>query len=203
MRRLVPAIAALTLAACNGGGNDVPATPPAPADPTDPASIVEAARACNPADFAHVPPATNGRPEFHGDPDTAQRNALESELYLERMRLQPCVYELPSGLMISVTRATEGDSPVRGDMVTVNYEGWLADGTVFDSSYARGEPATFPSDRLIAGWVEALPLMRTGEEWTLYIPAGLAYGSRGAGSVIGPEQALTFRLELLELPGRE
>jgi FKBP-type peptidyl-prolyl cis-trans isomerase FklB len=73
---------------------------------------------------------------------------------------------------------------------------------VFDSSRTRGEPATFPSDRLIAGWVEALPLMREGERWELYIPGDLAYGSRGTGP-IGPNQALVFDLELIDLPGAE
>lgn len=186
------------LAAC---AESVPATPPVPADPENVASILEAARDCRAEDFAHLPVAEPGRPEFGGNPTEAQMNAFLSDFYIETMALRPCVYALPSGLHIEITRAVEeGGSPVTGDPVIVNYEGRFQNGDLFDSSYERGQPACFPSDRLISGWVEALPLMRVGEEWTLHIPYQLAYGERGRPPVIPPAKALTFRMELLELP---
>lgn len=135
--------------------------------------------------------------------DQAAHNAALSAAFITAARTQPCVFELPSGLNIRIDRAVEDEnalSPRSGEMVTVNYEGRHLDGSVFDSSYARGTPASFPSDRLIAGWVEALPLMRVGEEWTLYIPAALAYGEVGTpGGPIGSNEALTFRLELISV----
>lgn len=83
--------------------------------------------------------------------------------------------------------------------MTVHYEGRLTDGTVFDSSYERGQPATFPSDRLIPGWVEILPMMSVGDEWEIVIPSELAYGPRGAGGSIPPNSTLIFKLELLDV----
>lgn len=135
--------------------------------------------------------------------DLGAHNAALSTAFITAARAQPCVFELTSGLNIRIDRAVLDDnavSPRSGELVTVNYEGRHIDGSVFDSSYARGTPATFPSDRLIAGWVEALPLMRVGEEWTLYIPSALGYGEVGTqGGPIGPNEALTFRLELISV----
>ena len=106
---------------------------------------------------------------------------------------------LPSGLMYTVISAGDGATPGAADQVTVHYRGTLIDGTAFDSSYDRGQPATFPVNGVIAGWVEALQLMPVGAKWELYIPSELAYGPRGAGGVIGPDCALVFEVELLEI----
>lgn len=134
----------------------------------------------------------------------AESNALIGEAFLAAADAAPCVYQLPSGLRLRVDVANpDGQSPQSGETVRVHYEGTLPDGTVFDSSYARGQPAEFPSDRLIRGWVEALALMNTGETWSLFIPSDLAYGAQGAGGDIGPNATLRFKVELLALPMRE
>ncbi|MFP4518198.1 MAG: FKBP-type peptidyl-prolyl cis-trans isomerase [Oceanicaulis sp.] len=137
--------------------------------------------------------------------DEASYNAQVSQSYLEANAGRECVFELPSGLQFTIVNAVEdAPSPTSGELVRVDYEGRLVSGETFDSSYERGQPAMFPSDRLISGWVEALPLMRVGEEWTLFIPPELGYGQRGTpGGPIGPNQALIFKIELLGLPGRE
>ncbi|RMF13023.1 MAG: FKBP-type peptidyl-prolyl cis-trans isomerase [Alphaproteobacteria bacterium] len=111
------------------------------------------------------------------------------------------VVKRPSGLAYRVLRHGEGAGVPRGAMVIVHYEGRFLDGRVFDSSYARGEPARFPSDRLIPGWVEALSLMHEGDKWELLIPARLGYGSRGAGKVIPPDTPLFFTVELIGVEG--
>ncbi|MGJ3231628.1 MAG: FKBP-type peptidyl-prolyl cis-trans isomerase [Oceanicaulis sp.] len=138
------------------------------------------------------------------DQDQASYNAQVSQSYLEENAGRECVFELPSGLQFTIVNAVEdAPSPNSGELVRVDYEGRLVSGDVFDSSYERGQSAVFPSDRLISGWVEALPLMRVGEEWTLFIPPELGYGQRGTpGGPIGPNQALIFKIELLGLPGR-
>ncbi|MEO1039147.1 MAG: FKBP-type peptidyl-prolyl cis-trans isomerase [Pseudomonadota bacterium] len=165
------------------------------------AALLAEARACEgggegPIDFTPDAAPADVPPAIH--------NTAVATAYLAATVSQPCVYTLPSGLQIRVDRASEGASPNSGDLVTVHYEGWLPDGSVFDSSYQRGEPATFPSNRLIRGWVEALPLMRVGEHWTLFIPADLGYGARGTpGGPIGPNSALSFTIELVALPGAE
>ncbi|MEQ8404182.1 MAG: FKBP-type peptidyl-prolyl cis-trans isomerase [Oceanicaulis sp.] len=139
------------------------------------------------------------------DQDQASYNAQVSQSYLEENAGRECVFELPSGLQFTIVEAVEdAPSPTSGELVRVDYEGKLVSGETFDSSYERGQSAVFPSDRLISGWVEALPLMRVGEEWTLFIPPELGYGQRGTpGGPIGPNQALVFRIELLGLPGRD
>ena len=166
------------------------------AAPANDAEALAAARACTTPDSAEIL-LTEGGPTT-GDPAT---NAAASQAYLAEVRDERCVFELESGLMLRVRVASPADaaSPVSGDRVTVHYRGQFPNGEEFDSSYSRGEPATFPSDRLIEGWVEALPLMRVGEVWELYIPSELAYGARGVGP-IGPNQALVFQLELVGLP---
>ena len=95
-----------------------------------------------------------------------------------------------------------GAQPEANDQVKVHYTGKLIDGTVFDSSVERGEPATFGVTQVIPGWVEALQLMKKGSKWRLYIPSDLAYGQRGAGGVIGPNSTLIFDVELLDVTGR-
>ena len=107
------------------------------------------------------------------------------------------VKTLPSGLQYEVLEAGEGESPKASDTVKVHYTGKLIDGTVFDSSVDRGEPATFGVTQVIPGWVEALQLMKPGAKWRLFIPSQLAYGPQGAGGVIGPNQTLIFDVELI------
>ena len=104
-----------------------------------------------------------------------------------------------SGLQYEVVAEGEGDSPVAESTVRVHYHGTLTDGTVFDSSYDRGEPAEFPVTGVIKGWVEALQLMNVGDKFELVIPSDLAYGPRGSGQTIGPDATLVFEVELLEI----
>lgn len=109
------------------------------------------------------------------------------------------VVTLPSGLQYEVLKEGDGPMPKADDQVTTHYHGTLIDGTVFDSSVERGEPATFPVSGVIKGWVEALQLMKTGSKWKLFVPSDLAYGARGAGSKIGPHTTLIFEVELLNI----
>ena len=106
-----------------------------------------------------------------------------------------------SGLQYEIIKAATGPKPTKEDSVKVHYHGTLIDGTVFDSSVERGEPAEFGVGQVIAGWTEALQLMPTGSKWKLFIPAKLAYGERGAGEDIGPNSTLIFEVELLEVEG--
>ncbi len=107
-----------------------------------------------------------------------------------------------SGLQFEEVRAGTGESPAAGDMVLLNYEGKLPDGTTFDSSYESGQPAVFPVDGLIPGFSEALKLMRPGGEYRIMIPPDIAYGEKGAGGLIPPNAVLTFKVELLAVaPG--
>jgi peptidylprolyl isomerase len=106
-----------------------------------------------------------------------------------------------SGLQYFAIEAGSGDPPGPTDTVTVHYAGWLTDGTPFDSSYGRGEPTTFPLDRVIPGWTEGLQLMSPGAEYVLVIPPDLAYGEAGAGGVIGPNATLVFKVSLLSIGG--
>jgi FKBP-type peptidyl-prolyl cis-trans isomerase FklB len=119
------------------------------------------------------------------------------ESFLAKNAGEPGIVTLPSGLQYRVIREGDGKSPGATDTVTVHYRGSLTDGGVFDSSYPRGEPATFAVNHVIAGWTEALQLMREGAKWELFIPPGLAYGERGAGSRIPPNSVLVFEVELL------
>jgi FKBP-type peptidyl-prolyl cis-trans isomerase FklB len=105
----------------------------------------------------------------------------------------------PTGLQYEVINAGTGNQPAATDKVTVHYEGALINGTVFDSSYKRGAPATFPVNGVIPGWVEALQMMQEGAKWKLFIPYDLAYGERGAGGDIGPYETLIFDVELLKI----
>ena len=112
---------------------------------------------------------------------------------------KPGVKSLPSGLQYEVINAGSGASPGLTDKVTTHYHGTLLDGTVFDSSVDRGEPASFPVNGVIKGWTEALQLMKTGDKWRLYVPSDLAYGSRGAGAKIPPFTPLIFEVELISI----
>jgi FKBP-type peptidyl-prolyl cis-trans isomerase FklB len=106
-----------------------------------------------------------------------------------------------SGLQYEILKKADGPKPTKEDSVKVHYHGTLIDGTVFDSSVDRGEPAEFGVGQVIAGWTEALQLMPVGSKWKLFIPSKLAYGERGAGEDIGPNSTLTFEVELLEIAG--
>jgi FKBP-type peptidyl-prolyl cis-trans isomerase FklB len=129
----------------------------------------------------------------------AEKNMAEGKKFLEGNARKNGVTTLPSGLQYKVTAKGTGASPKKTDSVTVHYKGTLIDGTEFDSSYKRGKPATFRVDGVIAGWTEALQLMKPGAKWQLFIPANLAYGERGAGSRIGPNRTLIFEVELIKV----
>ncbi len=125
--------------------------------------------------------------------------AAEGAKYLEENRQREGVNSTESGLQFRVLTQGEGAIPSRQDRVRVHYTGKLTDGTVFDSSVARGEPAEFPVSGVIAGWIEALTLMPVGSKWELVIPQHLAYGERGAGASIPPFSTLVFEVELLDI----
>jgi FKBP-type peptidyl-prolyl cis-trans isomerase FklB len=129
----------------------------------------------------------------------AEKNKREGEVFFEQNKKKEGVKTLPSGLQYKIITEGSGKSPKESDTVTVNYKGTLLDGTEFDSSYKRGEPATFPVKGVIAGWVEALQLMKEGAKWQLFIPPGLAYGETGAGNTIGPNATLIFEVELISI----
>lgn len=127
-------------------------------------------------------------------------NNLEEGLkFLAENKKNEGVVELPSGLQYKILTKGDGEIPAATDQVKCHYHGTLTDGTVFDSSVERGEPAVFPVNGVIQGWVEALQLMSTGSKWKLFIPSELAYGNNGAGGAIGPNSALIFDVELLEI----
>lgn len=124
---------------------------------------------------------------------------LAGEAFLAGNKTKPGILTTPSGLQYEAIREGEGRKPGATDRVICHYEGRLIDGTVFDSSYKRGEPATFPLNGVIAGWTEGLQLMGEGAHYRFYIPFHLAYGSQGAGGMIPPYAALIFDVELLEV----
>ncbi len=126
-------------------------------------------------------------------------NLQAGQAFLAEKAAEEGVTVLPSGLIFKPITVGAGATPGPTDNVTVHYRGTLIDGTVFDSSYDRGQPATFPVNRVIAGWVEALQLMTEGSKWELYIPSDLAYGRAGAGADIGPDSTLIFEVELLKI----
>lgn len=127
---------------------------------------------------------------------TLSRVGLE---YLAKNKLEEGVVELPSGLQYRVLVDGDGPKPTAEQQVSCHYHGTLLNGTVFDSSVERNEPATFPVNGVIAGWVEALQLMNVGSKWQLFIPQNLAYGAQGAGGAIGPYETLIFEVELLDI----
>jgi FKBP-type peptidyl-prolyl cis-trans isomerase FklB len=129
----------------------------------------------------------------------AEKNKKEGEAFLAENKKKEGVKTLPDGLQYKVITEGKGKTPKDTDTVTVNYRGTFIDGKEFDSSYKRGKPATFPVKGVIPGWTEALQMMKEGSKWELFIPSGLAYGERGAGGVIGPDQTLVFEVELLSV----
>ena len=118
--------------------------------------------------------------------EVAKKNKTEGESFLAENKKKEGVITLPSGLQYKIVKEGTGETPKLEDTVTVNYRGTLIDGTEFDSSYRRGQPATFSVKGVIAGWTEALQLMKVGSKWQLFVPSNLAYGERGAGRDIGP-----------------
>jgi FKBP-type peptidyl-prolyl cis-trans isomerase FklB len=126
-------------------------------------------------------------------------NLEEGQKFLAENKKKQGVIELPSGLQYKVLTEGGGEIPTANDQVKCHYHGTLIDGTVFDSSVERRQPAVFPVNGVIQGWVEALQLMSTGSKWRLFIPSQLAYGSNGAGGAIGPNSTLIFDVELLEI----
>ena len=123
----------------------------------------------------------------------------EGEAFLAQNAKNEGVVTLPSGLQYKVLKSGNGATPKASDSVECHYEGRLISGTVFDSSYQRGETATFGVTQVIAGWVEALQLMKEGDKWQLFIPYNLAYGERGAGAQIPPFATLVFDVELIKV----
>jgi FKBP-type peptidyl-prolyl cis-trans isomerase len=128
-----------------------------------------------------------------------EANKKEGEAFLASNKAQDGVVTLPDGLQYKVLKEGTGPKPQTNDSVVCNYRGTLLDKTEFDSSYKRGQPATFRVGQVIKGWNEALQLMPVGSKWQLFIPADLAYGPRGAGGAIGPNATLLFEVELLSI----
>jgi FKBP-type peptidyl-prolyl cis-trans isomerase len=126
-------------------------------------------------------------------------NTAKGDAFRAEQAKKDGIKSTATGLMYEVMQAGQGASPKSTDTVTVNYKGTLVDGTEFDSSYKRGEPATFQLDRVIPGWTEGLQLMNKGAKYRFIIPPDLAYGEQGAGKVIGPNATLVFEVELLDI----
>jgi FKBP-type peptidyl-prolyl cis-trans isomerase len=131
--------------------------------------------------------------------EAADANKKAGDAFLAENKAKPGVVALPSGLQYKVVTEGTGPKPAATDSVVCNYRGTLLNGTEFDSSYKRGQPATFPVNGVIKGWTEALQLMPVGSKWQLFVPPDLAYGSRGVGSDIGPEATLVFEVELISI----
>jgi len=128
-----------------------------------------------------------------------EKNKKEGEAFLAANKTKEGVVTTPSGLQYKIITKGTGKIPTAQDTVVCHYKGSLLNGTVFDESYKRNEPATFPVTGVIKGWIEALQMMPVGSKWELYIPADLAYGDQGAGQVIAPGSALIFEIELISI----
>lgn len=141
--------------------------------------------------------------DYFGKLANAQQkaNVEAGQKFLDENAKREGVVTTSTGLQYEVLQEGSGDSPKETDNVTVHYHGTLIDGTVFDSSVDRGQPATFPVNGVIPGWVEALQLMNPGAKYKLFIPSNLAYGERGAGVAIGPNATLVFEVELISIGG--
>jgi FKBP-type peptidyl-prolyl cis-trans isomerase len=131
--------------------------------------------------------------------EAASANLTKGEKFLEENKKKEGVKATQSGLQYKVLKEGNGPTPKETDTVVTHYTGTTIDGKEFDSSFKRNEPATFPVNRVIKGWTEALTMMKVGSKYQLAIPAGLAYGERGAGADIGPNETLLFDVELLEI----
>lgn len=129
----------------------------------------------------------------------ASKNLTEGEAFLAKNKTKKGVVTLPSGVQYQVLKEGTGPKPTATSVVTVDYEGKLLNGNVFDSSYKRGQPATFPLSNVIPGWQQALQKMPVGSTWRIFIPPQLAYGSRGAGNSIDPNETLVFKVHLIKI----
>lgn len=132
-----------------------------------------------------------------------EMNKKESVEFLAANKAKEGVVTLPSGLQYKILTAGTGPKPAVSDTVVCNYRGTLISGTEFDSSYKRGQPASFPVNGVIKGWTEALQLMPVGSKWQLFVPSELGYGDRGAGADIGPGATLIFEVELLSIQSKD
>ena len=132
----------------------------------------------------------------------AEENKAEGQKFLAENGKRSGVTTTASGLQYEIINAGNGPIPTESDRITVHYHGTLIDGTVFDSSVERGQPATFGVTQVIAGWIEVLQLMPVGSKWKVYIPSDLAYGERGSGQKIMPNSTLIFEMELLGIEGK-
>jgi len=130
---------------------------------------------------------------------SSNNNLVKGEKFLAQNKKRKNVVSLASGLQYEVIKKGTGKKPDTNDTVVTHYKGTLINGKEFDSSYKRGKPAEFPVGGVIKGWTEALLLMKTGAKWKLFVPAELAYGGRGAGNAIGPNETLIFEIELLKI----
>ena len=131
--------------------------------------------------------------------EKAEANKKKGESFLKANAKKPGVVSLPSGLQYQVITKGKGAKPTKEDTVTVEYTGTLIDGKVFDSSEKTGKPATFKLSQVIPGWTEALQLMQEGATWKIFVPAKLAYGQRGVGGPIGPNETLIFKIHLISI----
>ncbi|HZE28366.1 MAG TPA: FKBP-type peptidyl-prolyl cis-trans isomerase [Terriglobales bacterium] len=131
--------------------------------------------------------------------ELTDKNKSEGETFLAENKSKEGVVTLPSGLQYKILKAGDGPKPAATDSVVCNYKGTLINGKEFDSSYKRGQPATFPVSGVIKGWTEALQLMPVGSKWQLFVPPDLAYGERGAGADIQPDSTLLFEVELMSI----
>jgi FKBP-type peptidyl-prolyl cis-trans isomerase FklB len=132
-----------------------------------------------------------------------EKNKIETEKFLAENKTKPGVQVLPDGLQYKILTEGKGPKPATNDTVVVNYRGTLVDGTEFDSSYKRGQPATFRVTGVIKGWSEALQMMPVGSKWQLFIPPDLGYAERGSGVNIGPNATLLFEVELVSIKDPE
>ena len=126
-------------------------------------------------------------------------NKVKGEKFLEDNKKKEGVVELESGLQYKIVKQGDGGKPAKDSSVKVHYHGMLINGEVFDSSYDRGEPITLSLNQVIKAWQEAVPMMNVGSKWQIYVPSDLAYGDRGAGGSIGPNETLIFDIELLAI----
>lgn len=131
--------------------------------------------------------------------DAIAMNQKTGDAFLEANKKKEGVTVSPTGLQYKILKQGKGNKPAADSNVTVHYKGTLVDGTVFDSSYDRGQPATLSLTQVIKGWQEALPMMETGSKWQIYVPSKLAYGDRAASEVIGPASTLLFDIELISI----
>lgn len=129
--------------------------------------------------------------------EKSDANLKAGEAFMAENKSRPGVVETPSGLQYEIITEGTGPKPSATSKVTCHYHGTLIDGTIFDSSVQRGQPATFPLNMVIKGWTEALQLMQTGSKWRLFLPPNLAYGERQTGAHIGPNSTLIFEVELI------